>query len=430
MSKKQVSFTDAVVAAITLAADMLGKEPNEVTKVDLLSNGLISDYTLRMAGSLPAIKKASFPVEGKDLAGMHKNRKASGYISRLEKQVGEVQSTEELMRDVIKNLKPVKVKGLKQKFKSGKKERHLVGMLNDTHYGVIVDPEEVNGTNKYGWQEASRRTAFFINQMCSYKIDKRKEVKSAHLILNGDLIAGVIHGLTGRDIELLVHQTNGLLHILTHAVTRLGKNFSEVNIYLTNGNHSDLPHRREGGRVLSQVYDNFEHMVFYALSAVFKQNKHIKFHTTKSKILDINLPAGRVGVVHGHTLFSKALGNPGTTVNSKQLGQAIMEYNNGELAKGRESYKLLLFAHTHCHFYITTKDGVQVYNAPSLSGVDSYADSLTINHNFIGQLMFESTPDYLFGDNRLVRLNAADKDKNLDKIIPPYKHELIWKKNE
>ena len=50
------------------------------------------------------------------------------------------------------------------------------------------------------------------------------------------------------------------------------------------------------------------------------------------------------------------------------------------------------------------------------------------NNNFIAQPVFESTKDFILGDSRLIRLNAADQDPELDKIIPVYSKELKWVK--
>jgi hypothetical protein len=87
----------------------------------------------------------------------------------------------------------------------------------------------------------------------------------------------------------------------------------------------------------------------------------------------------------------------------------------------------VFLGHTHCHAYFTTNDGVKVYNPPSLSGVDSYAHHLNINHNLVGQLVLESTKDFILGDNRLIEVGKADDDASLDAVIPTYKEDLKWK---
>ncbi len=168
--------------------------------------------------------------------------------------------------------------------------------------------------------------------------------------------------------------------------------------------------------------------MFFGLSAAFRDAPTINFHTQRGLYGSLPLPAGRAIYTHGHLLFSRELGNPGTTVKTRILSDAVMRFNNGEREKGLDPAKLILLGHTHSHFHFTTPDGVQVYNVPSLSGIDSYAASLGINHNLVAQLVFECTEKYIFGDSRLIHLQQADALEELDKIIPVYQRDLIWKK--
>jgi hypothetical protein len=123
-------------------------------------------------------------------------------------------------------------------------------------------------------------------------------------------------------------------------------------------------------------------------------------------------------VVHGHNIFSKALGNIGRSINVKGLTEAIRDFNAGEIAKGNKPIKLLLLGHVHNFGHFVNVDGVEVVIAPSLSGLDTFAHGLTINSSLAGQVVFESTSKYVLGDMRLIRVHEADKDSSLDAIIP------------
>lgn len=427
MNKKQ--RIEEVRRAIKETADTLKIHPTDVRTSDILSAvDYVTNWDIRMVGGLAGIKK-SFPILDRDLAAIRETKNINQYINELEKKLGQKDYIEkEILRIVDEKIEPVKIQSYKGKpTKRSKQKRELVCMLNDMHYGLTVKSEEVGGVNQYGWTEASRRTAFFINEVCNYKIEKRDETDTVHLIVNGDVISGVIHNLTGRDNDLLAHQINGAIYILTNAVARLSENFRQVKVYTTVGNHGNMPHRREGsGRVLSQVYDSYESVAYFALSAAFRNTPNVSFQMGHSLYETIDLPAGRLLFAHGDLLFSKQLGNPGTVVNAKALGDAVMRFNNGEKAKGNQPASVVLLGHTHAHFHITTQDGTQIYNPPSLSGVDSYAFHLGINHNLVAQLMFESTDKYIFGDSRLVRVQEADSMTELDKLIPIYNRELKW----
>jgi hypothetical protein len=112
------------------------------------------------------------------------------------------------------------------------------------------------------------------------------------------------------------------------------------------------------------------------------------------------------------------------------MSEAIRDFNAGEISKGNKPVKLMLFGHVHTFAHFITNDGVEVYVSPSLVGLDAFAHSLTINNNFLAQPIFESTKDFILGDSRLIRLNAADNDNSLDKIIPVYEKELKYGGNK
>lgn len=427
MSDRKLVFK--IRNALVNVSKKLSKTPREVTRSQLISNSNVTDWELRKV-SIEDVKKLYFPETERDLLVKQEAKQTASYIKKLENELSEQRLLEEQLRTAIdRHIRPISVTPysplMRPKYKG---KRVICAMLNDVHYGLNVDPEEVGFANEFNWAIAARRTALFIREVVDYKRYKRDETERVNLIVNGDLIAGVIHGLTGRDLELLVHQMNGSIHILVHAIKLLAENFRSVDVHFEVGNHGDMPHRREGGRVSSQTKDNFEAAILYAVSAAFRNAKSVNFHTQKGIYGSIDLPAGRMIYTHGHLLFSKEMGNPGTQLKTKVLSDAVMRFNNGEREKGLQPAKLVLTGHTHAHAYFTTPDGVQIYNVPSLSGVDSYAASLGINHNLVAQLVFESTEKYIFGDSRLIHLQSADKNKELDELIPPYDRELVWRK--
>jgi hypothetical protein len=420
-----------VINKIKALALELEVNPSQITKKIFLENTTITDWQLRKIGGFDLIKKANFPHLEKDLASIRESQEESSYINKLEKTLADRQLFEQRLIEAVKNqIKPIKAFNPPvYKHKKGALHRELVMMLNDTHYGLLVDPDEIGETNKYGWTEACRRTAKVVQEALDYKTESRSEVKSLHLILNGDLVQGIIHGLTTRGAELSVFHATGAIHILTHVIHNLAKEFKKVQVHGNSGNHSDSPHKREGGsRVIQEKFDNVENIIFYALSAAFKNVDHVTFNFPKTPYVSFQLPAGRALASHGDTIFGKALGNPGTSINVKRLSEEIRKFNAGEIIKGRPPVKLILFGHTHSFAHFITSEGVEVYVAPSLSGVDPFAHSLNINTNIVGQTIFESTPHFILGDSRLIRLLDADSDSNLDKLIPTYNNSLKWQK--
>lgn len=433
---KPNSNVERVKKAILDVAKSLSIKPSEVTKKDLMnSDADISDWALKMVGGLNIVKNAYFPMEEKELSTILEAKNEKKYINKLESIVGARELIEKQIISAIENkLEPLLApKSKVHKFKKSKaNSNEIVAMLNDTHYGLIVDSEEVDGLNSYSWKEACRRTAAFVKEVNEYKIHRR-DIKNSklHLVLNGDLLAGTIHGLASKTLDLWIHQINGGTHILVNAISALLSGFSEIEVHCMGGNHEELAHKREGGhRAAQEHYDNYSNAMFYALSIAFRNYKNVKFNIPKTPYLFIDLPMGRAMAVHGHNIFSKQLGNPGTSINVKALTNAIRDFNSGEKLKGRDPVKLVLCGHTHAYAHFVTNDGVEVYNAPSMSGLDGFAHQLNINTSFTGQVVFETTSDFILGDSRLIRFGSADTNAELDKIIPVYKKELSWVNNK
>jgi hypothetical protein len=416
---------EEIVSLIELVSKELEKEPNQISVTDL--KGFVSERQLKNHGGLPLIKKAHFPETEKDLASINKLKLTSKYIQKLEINKGKVDAFKEELIKAIDNLqlKIPKIKSIKVK-KSSKDKVEVVAMLNDNHIGLIVDPEEVGNINSFDFKEAGRRVALYVKEVCSYKRYKRSSVSRLNLVFAGDNLAGLIHSLDTKSVHLMIHQLNGMFHIYTHAISLLLQEFPEIVVYGLPGNHSRAVHKNGGNRAVVETYDSYENILFYGLSVAFRANKNIKFDIPKTPYAFINLPAGRCMVVHGDHIFSKYLGNPGTSINVKSLSGAIKDFNAGEISKGNTPVKLILFAHVHTFAHFITNDGVEVYISPSLVGLDQYAHSLTINNNFIAQPVFESTNKFILADSRLIRLNGADLDKSLDELIPIYKKELKW----
>lgn len=417
-----------IVKAIENAALRLKVHPHDVKLGDLID---VVERDVRPFGGMKGIIKRHFQPPPKNHAVISDIKSTSAYVAKLEKQLGSRELFEAAVVEAIQEqIKPLpRIKLTNPKKQKSKIKRELVVSLNDTHYGLIVDPDEVNGLNKFGWQEACRRTAMVLRETIDFKPHTRAEVEKVHLVLNGDLIAGLIHGLNTKGIDLFVYQMNGAVHILAHFVSHLLANFKDVEVHGVVGNHSEAIHKREGGhRVTTEHFDSYANVLFFGLSTAFKDNPRVKFNFPKTPYAFIDLPAGRMMIAHGHSIFSKQLGNPGTSVNVKSLSDSIRKFNSGEIALGRKPVKLVLFGHTHTHCHFVTGDDLEVYVAPSLSGTDGYAHGLNINTNFVGQVVFESVKDIILADHRLVRVNKADKDSTLDTLIPTYKQELKWSK--
>ncbi len=393
------------------------------------NGGKFSAKALSKRGGINRLR-ALLPDVEKELGDISALKQYRAYTNKLENIAGRKLNLEDEIREVIKglNLKVQLPKAVKFK-KDASDTVHNIAVLNDTHFGLIINPDENGDLNKYDFVEAGRRTALYVLQVAEYKDYKRGQVAKLHLILNGDSLAGIIHGTTTHSQHLMTHQMNATLHILSHAVMYLAQHYNDIEIHCIAGNHDRMIHKEHGKRPTVEGWDSYTNIAFYALSAIFAKEVRIKFFAPKTPYGFIDLPAGRLCYSHGDSLFSKALGNVGRAINVEKLTQAIRDFNAGEISKGNEPIKMLILAHVHVYGHFITKDGVEVVVVSSMCGTDGIAHTVIgENHSTSAQILFESTKDFIFGDSRLIRLEKADNDESLDSIIPIYSKELVWKK--
>src|SRR5690606_37859335 len=240
-----------------------GKHPALFTKALVISKTKIKDWDLRKLGGLSGIVKANFPMGDKELADMRELKDTASYINKLERELGQKKLFEQKALEMISAIKPIKrIAPYKPKSK-GKIKRELNLVLSDTHYGIEVHPEAVNEVNTYNWTVAARRTAMVVDETIKYKRDKRDEVTQLNVFIIGDIIGGLIHGTNYRELDLLIHQQNGALHTLAHALSLLIPNFPKIKVICLSGNHDDNVTKRSGGRVVTEKFDSFINHTYY-----------------------------------------------------------------------------------------------------------------------------------------------------------------------
>lgn len=434
MTKKESILKKEILKKMLHLYNLKGSRP---TKAEFIAAGL-SDHSIRKffggwntAFELSVNLDDNFKKSESLIADKYRNIARSIHRKRvLEKHDIELLNNE--FANAVKGLKlrPLTLnKSATKKYlerikkQNQEEKRELTAVLSDTHFGLYVDSEEVGASNKYGWTEACRRVAFFAKEIAEYKLGHRVSTKKLNLAVLGDVLHGNIHNQKGTDSDLLVHQQNGALHILYHMISYLLNFFEEIEFYGLPGNHDDRTARREkGNRVNSQKYDSYVNPIYFALSLLFKGK--VKFNIPKSQFFFINTIGGRIMGVHGDTVFS-AIGNPGKSINTAALTHQIESFNAGEIKKGNSPIACVIGGHVHVKMEMSTQNGIEVVTNASLSGIDAYCNSISLNYSKPSQTIIESTKRFAKGDVRRVEFDkSVDEDSKLDKIIPIYDKEL------
>lgn len=315
--------------------------------------------------------------------------------------------------DAILSTYPVSIhKPLKLKKQNKKVDRTIFAHLSDTHFHANIESGEMAGINRYGQVEEARRLAFFFKQVMEYKLDKR-ETTDLVLALNGDLMQGIIHDQ--ESTPPMTTQFAATLHLLSQGISFLAQSFNSVKVVCTTGNHARFMHKGNKARQSKQKWDGFHTMLHVALRQTLKPHTNIIFDMPESPYALVGIQGHNFMVTHGDTVFST--GNVGKSIATESIKNKINDFNSG-LDKDID---VIVMGHVHIPTFQTLNNGCELVINGSLSGLDEFAQSIGLNKNIPTQQMFEVTPKFAVGDMRFVRVSGADKMKELDSIIEPFK---------
>lgn len=426
-----------IVSKIKEISDKLKIHPSELPKAQFLELSGVTPWQLKCVGGYQTLVNAYFPFPEKDLKEVQLLKARKSYLQSLEKKYGSWQLfADQLTDSLIKNLKNLKVepvildakttqeyiKGIATKELHDGTPRSLCVALTDVHFGTNVDKEELGGKNEFNWEIAARRFGFIMDQIATYKLEQRTLHEEVVFLLGGDLIGGVIHNQEGPDYDLITHQVNGALSYFIQGFEYVKAFFPKIRLVCVPGNHSRMMHKQSKDRALSQKYDSYENIIFYALSKYFSKDPKVEIFVPKTPYAELRVQKHRVYMTHGDTVF--VTGNPGKSINTERIEIQAHRVNEEERNKKRKPFQLFVFGHVHQAAHFQTNSGIQIIINGSMIGTDSFAAGVGIMSNNPVQVMWETNSKFVVGDSRWLFVEAADKEKKYEKIIKVFNHEL------
>jgi hypothetical protein len=147
----------------------------------------------------------------------------------------------------------------------------IVAHISDTHIGVNIDEKVMDGFNRFNPEVAARRFALLFREIGEYKKHRRK-TQDLVLVLNGDIIAGVIHDQ--EHVQLAATQLSQARRILIQGISYLASKFSNIRVICTTGNHDRYIHKSNKGRQSSAKWDSFGTNIYTSLRDAFKLAKY------------------------------------------------------------------------------------------------------------------------------------------------------------
>lgn len=428
MSKREKQLTVADIARdIQLVAEAAGIRPQQVNKtVYNKFGGQYDEWQIRKLGNLSNIIKSEFAdSEDLDLGAIQGVNKQKAYITRLRRELGRQSFNQSDMVAAFRHalsLQPIVVSSRPKRtpIKPRRHERENILHLSDLHFGINIDPFEVEH-NQYNWQVAARRLACAVEMAAHYKLDHRKDCPSLVINFCGDLLAGIIHS-DDNATDLITYQVVGAARYFIQAIDYLLDFYPRIRVITTPGNHDRLITLTKGkGRAVANKYDGFNTMLFDTVQAAFRREPRVEFVIPKTPYSTFSVFDRPFMSVHGDTVLS--FGRPSRSIDTKKIAMQVNHINASLPAEQR--IQVVLGGHVHTALHLALDNDTDLFINASMSGVDYFAQACGILRARVAQWLIESVREYRVGDTRLVDLARAADDPRFDKIIKPFDYSLL-----
>lgn len=410
---------DYVLSEILKASDIEEVNPRILKRSQFLPHTDVSKRDLESYGGFSKLRvdAATFG----DVPNHRMMKEARGvelrnnYVRKLERDKATSEYLSDLLVGGMKEVfiqHPIKLPKSKARLKNPSYPERLLTLLwSDLHFGLDVDPREVYHS-QFNWQIAARRMAKCCLQAATWKMDYRNETV-LQVVLNGDIIAGIIH-LSESNIKELQEQIWGATAILAHALAYLRQHFGRIRVLCLPGNH-DRPIYRGTGRALAQRWNSHAHSIFMGLKIWFREDEHVMFDIPMHGMGTYETPDGKlVFATHGDT--APTTSNVGKSLNVDRTMKSIWAFESSNVFD--KKIEVVLFGHWHQPSLFMLPDGTTCIVNGCLIGSDSFAQNAVGFCNTLpAQIMFESVEGHPVGDFRVIKLRDADNDKAMDEII-------------
>lgn len=371
---------------------------------------------LRLAAALDVGEPASVA----EPASQQASRQEINYARKLERQLGNAEHFAARLENALARaieaqpIVPARVEKPRALRRAEPHRTELVCLLSDLHFGVSVDPLEVLGS-EFNPQIARRRLARMAEQCALWKPHKRDRT-SLRVVLNGDLIEGVIH-MHDHLVDPLATQIETATRALVGFLDFCRVHFAQVLVECIGGNHDRDP-TRGPGRVTAQRWDTHAHAIFLALEMAYRGHEDIAFSVHRGPFAPWYTPGGALTIA-SHGDAEPSIANPGKALNAAKLADKLRAIDSAKLFP--QPVAVALFGHWHTAAWQMLPHGAFFAVNGSLIGGASWSQ------NGAGvwapepvQLLYECDEAHPFGDARAVLLRVADGDAGLDNVIPAW----------
>jgi len=412
-TKKEKTLSDLIAEDIGKVAGDLEIPAYALTKATYFSEASFSEWDVRKIGGFINVRNTYFEQkEKKDHAEVYSNSELRRKLRKTQREAGDLEFLMRRIEKAISKMPPIKVRPYKPKKHQGKKKepRTLNAIMSDLHLGSDLELEQHECV--FGPIEEARAVAYYVKNLCTYKLEYRDQTE---LVLNilGGVIENSLHGVHSQDV--LHIQTCRAIHVLEQAVARLSENFPKVIVNFSVGNHGrDMSVHTK--RATDNKYNAIETTIYYAVKKACKGLKNVEFNQPLTPWISYKAQGHWMYGTHGDTHLTP--GNVGTKIDIKQLENQTNKINAA--LHDKKEYKVFMCAHVHQGVATPLPNGAFLIVNGAMVPPNSFAQTLNIMESQQVQIIFETTPEYPVGDIRFVNVGRSAKDKSLDLIIKPF----------
>ena len=249
------------------------------------------------------------------------------------------------------------------KTSTAKNNATVVVMLSDTHFDEVVDPDEMDGLNKYDRKIATQRLELWAQNVIHLTRNYLSGVTYDGIVvmLGGDIFSGDIHE------ELAQTNEDSMLGSLLYwseqisaAIDLFSQEFKKVHVMSVPGNHGRMSRKP---RAKLRARTNFDWLLSKMLERHFTGKKNITFDVPDSADCLVNIYGWGHLLTHGdQTSGGGGIGGIGPPV-MRLRARKLTRYSD----VGRPFHTLWM---GHWHQYISTPS--LIVNG-SMKGYDEYA---------------------------------------------------------
>lgn len=298
-----------------------------------------------------------------------KNHKLILIERELRKRSVEKESAERIRKEIygLAEITPEPPKWLDQDPGKSSSGVPLIN-LSDWHWGETVDPDQVDGVNKFNRGVGRKRVRMLydtITDLCFHHMTN-PNYPGAVICLTGDMITGAIHDdlretndgpVTWSVIEV-ENQIIGLIN-------GLAKKFKKLFIPCVPGNHGRNTLKP---RAKNRVFDSYEWLIFTHLEQYYRSNPNISVHVPNGIDAHFSIFGHRFLQTHGDAIGTR--GGDGIIGAIGPIARGAVKVGTQQRAAGKDFDTLII---GHYHIYIPRGDATPVMCNGCLIGPNEYS---------------------------------------------------------